>query len=605
MKGQIITFYSYKGGVGRSMAVANVAVLLAQRGHRVLAVDFDLDAPGLHRYFLREDAPFGADRRTPPGGQPGVIDMFVEMRTRVMEEALPLGMGAPPRDPRPAMPAIVDRLFDAGRYGYEVRVADPATRRDISLHLLTAGRFDDDYANRVHDFPWTPFYEEHGEVFDLLIAQWRKRYDYVLVDSRTGVSDVGSICTVVLPNKLVPTFSPNEQSLHGAIEVGRQAVALKRTMGADLPLFPLISRVDEGEESLRRLWARSAADRWSRLFEDLYGERGIGFSTYFNAVQVPYSGYYAYGEKIAVEEETVSTFGSLASAYARFLDCLRGVRLAGWEERIGDLRRGQPRDHALVASFEAEFDPPGRNAFDSIIRAPMQLAPDTSARLRKVPLDVEAWHQALAEIDQAVASAVASGGDDLHVFATMPYPAAVYLGRRLDDLGRARRLRIWQLDPETHAWAPFTTPTATQPPEAFFEDLEELPRLLGGPDVLLAIEGMRSMGEEALHALAGQIGAASIYRLRPRARRPLRSTAEVRGAVMAVREALVRTQSPHPSGPRPVHVVTTAPLALLIELGRLITPTVYASVIVHQFDPRTAGYIPVVDVITREIVSPA
>ena len=43
----IATFYSYKGGVGRTMAMANVAVLLAQRGLRVLAVDWDLEAPGL------------------------------------------------------------------------------------------------------------------------------------------------------------------------------------------------------------------------------------------------------------------------------------------------------------------------------------------------------------------------------------------------------------------------------------------------------------------------------------------------------------------------------------------------------------------------------
>src|SRR5215467_9888199 len=47
----IVTFYSYKGGVGRSMALANVAVLLARRGLRVLVVDWDLEAPGLERYF--------------------------------------------------------------------------------------------------------------------------------------------------------------------------------------------------------------------------------------------------------------------------------------------------------------------------------------------------------------------------------------------------------------------------------------------------------------------------------------------------------------------------------------------------------------------------
>ncbi len=47
----IITFYSFKGGVGRSMALANIGYLLAQKGKSVLAVDWDLEAPGLDKYF--------------------------------------------------------------------------------------------------------------------------------------------------------------------------------------------------------------------------------------------------------------------------------------------------------------------------------------------------------------------------------------------------------------------------------------------------------------------------------------------------------------------------------------------------------------------------
>ncbi|WP_158710408.1 ParA family protein, partial [Streptomyces sp. NRRL F-5126] len=49
--GRIVTFYSYKGGTGRTMALANTAWILASAGHRVLAVDWDLDAPGLDRFF--------------------------------------------------------------------------------------------------------------------------------------------------------------------------------------------------------------------------------------------------------------------------------------------------------------------------------------------------------------------------------------------------------------------------------------------------------------------------------------------------------------------------------------------------------------------------
>ncbi len=50
-RGQVVTFYSFKGGVGRTMALANVAWILASRGKRVLAVDWDVEAPGLHSYF--------------------------------------------------------------------------------------------------------------------------------------------------------------------------------------------------------------------------------------------------------------------------------------------------------------------------------------------------------------------------------------------------------------------------------------------------------------------------------------------------------------------------------------------------------------------------
>jgi Mrp family chromosome partitioning ATPase len=47
----ICTFYSYKGGVGRSMALAKSADILARAGLRVLMIDFDLEAPGLEQYF--------------------------------------------------------------------------------------------------------------------------------------------------------------------------------------------------------------------------------------------------------------------------------------------------------------------------------------------------------------------------------------------------------------------------------------------------------------------------------------------------------------------------------------------------------------------------
>ena len=78
---QIITFYSYKGGTGRTMALANVAWILAANGQRVLAVDWDLESPGLHRYFH----PFLRDKqlRRPRG----VIDMVRDYAAAAMAPA--------------------------------------------------------------------------------------------------------------------------------------------------------------------------------------------------------------------------------------------------------------------------------------------------------------------------------------------------------------------------------------------------------------------------------------------------------------------------------------------------------------------------------------
>ena len=65
----IITFYSYKGGTGRSMGLANLAWILACCGRRVLVIDWDLEAPGIEKYFA-DYVPSTRDRRQTPGRYP-------------------------------------------------------------------------------------------------------------------------------------------------------------------------------------------------------------------------------------------------------------------------------------------------------------------------------------------------------------------------------------------------------------------------------------------------------------------------------------------------------------------------------------------------------
>lgn len=70
-------FASLKGGVGRSTALAVVAVHLAAKGRRVLAIDLDLEAPGLGAFLLEDDT-------VPPFG---TLDVLVEDNITELDDA--------------------------------------------------------------------------------------------------------------------------------------------------------------------------------------------------------------------------------------------------------------------------------------------------------------------------------------------------------------------------------------------------------------------------------------------------------------------------------------------------------------------------------------
>src|SRR5438128_11610272 len=87
--GEVVTFYSYKGGTGRSMLLANVAWILACNGKKVLTIDWDLEAPGLHRYFL----PFLIDGSL--NASDGIIDFVINF---ALEAVTPADRGEPKLD---------------------------------------------------------------------------------------------------------------------------------------------------------------------------------------------------------------------------------------------------------------------------------------------------------------------------------------------------------------------------------------------------------------------------------------------------------------------------------------------------------------------------
>jgi hypothetical protein len=99
-----------------------------------------------------------------------------------------------------------------------------------TLDLVSAGRQDAAYANRVNSFNWQHFYERLGGgiLLELVKQKLRKIYDFILIDSRTGVSDTSGICTVQMPDDLVVCFTLNRQSIYGAAAAGRSACSSGR-----------------------------------------------------------------------------------------------------------------------------------------------------------------------------------------------------------------------------------------------------------------------------------------------------------------------------------------------------------------------------------------
>jgi tetratricopeptide (TPR) repeat protein len=132
---------------------------------------------------------------------------------------------------------------------------------------------------------------------------------------------------MVLPDKLVLVFAPNEQSLAGALDAGWQAVQGRKAAPEPkvLPIFPLVSRVEEGEEQQKREWLARVRRSFEQLLSAAYGGMHVDLEAYFNVVRIPHKSYFAYGEHIAATEQAANEFGSMAQAFQRLADALECV----------------------------------------------------------------------------------------------------------------------------------------------------------------------------------------------------------------------------------------------------------------------------------------
>lgn len=227
-----ITFYSFKGGVGRTLSLVNIGVELARTGRKVLLVDSDLEAPGIDTF---------SELRA-PDNQLGLVDYITDYRENY---------GTP------------DFVPDASRYLFETPISrsEKPDRIKGKLWVMPAGRQDGHYAAKLAAIDWQELYSEQQGflLFEDLKAQWKEKLapDYVLVDSRTGHTEVGGICTRQLADAVVLLFFPNRQNLEGLKQVvaaiRQENDARKEKERIDLVFVPSnVPYLDDEEEILKR-----------------------------------------------------------------------------------------------------------------------------------------------------------------------------------------------------------------------------------------------------------------------------------------------------------------------------------------------------------------
>jgi flagellar biosynthesis protein FlhG len=120
---RIIPVGGGKGGIGKSFVTANLGVLLAGAGHRVVMVDLDLGGPNLHTFFGFEQVPVG-------------VGDFLGRRVEGLERA-----ATATRFPNLELIASCDCSFEIANlpYAQKLKIIDAVSRLPHDIVLLDLG----------------------------------------------------------------------------------------------------------------------------------------------------------------------------------------------------------------------------------------------------------------------------------------------------------------------------------------------------------------------------------------------------------------------------------------------------------------------------------
>jgi MinD-like ATPase involved in chromosome partitioning or flagellar assembly len=254
-----IVFHSYKGGVGRSLALANLGVALSRLGKKVLLLDLDVDAPGLHLKFLgdNKDSLINVDQ--------GYVDYLskyfrppdvVSTVARILKRSTEPDKNQRIADLRSIAKEIKSNLkivpAGSGNIEYWWKLADRWFQELFSLNQKEISISSGIALHRHRDFLQKEL-EIFKDVFD-------EGTDYLLVDCRSS-REYSSVPLYYWAHVVVSMFPDNPEGIRGAVHT-HQAVLKARKVAETPPMvFPVVCRVPESFST------KDADDLWNKFLD--------------------------------------------------------------------------------------------------------------------------------------------------------------------------------------------------------------------------------------------------------------------------------------------------------------------------------------------------
>lgn len=348
---ETLAFYSYKGGVGRSLLLANAARYLASLGKGVVALDLDFEAPGLH-YKLGRVAGHSGGQERMGGAVPYLL-------------ATAQGSTSPPS----LEEHVIEIPVPPGTGGWlRLMPAGPAPDRAYWTVLKQLGdqiRFDDPSGQGL-----LPLLDLHARIEEEL------KPDYLLVDARTGVTELGGLATTLLADIVVCMFVANQESLDGTLTVAEAVRTAPRLKGQRrIRIVPVLARTTSAPPT-----EGPFAGGVQRLRE-LSQQRMIGGKrTEGKLFVLPHDEAHGATDQVVGGESTASAFSPLYKSYLELFQDLfpssaqRAGEALSRLEAVASLKEDLTKSRGERYEFDDVFAPWSESAIDEgvIYRADRQ-----------------------------------------------------------------------------------------------------------------------------------------------------------------------------------------------------------------------------------------